>query len=146
MSQRGVFELIEPLRVDFAHPASITRISLRLQAASYERNVDGYGLFQENVDPFLSISGFPRVLSTQESIASAPHSDGESEATLPVSALPPLTHSQSEPDIRRLINKVSKGLSRPNKLEQASQLHGRSDTHITKVSVELPGHDISESS
>lgn len=132
MYQRGVFKLIEPLCVNSASQDSVTRISLRLQVEPYDRAVESCGRQQEDDDSLLSISGFPRVLCTQDSIIPASHSDVEDNAASRVAPLhaPLLPHAHTEPDSRRLVGKLSTRLSRPKNLGQSSRLDRQNDLQL----------------
>jgi hypothetical protein len=66
MCERGIFQLTSALTIEAANISSITRLSLRLQEHVYYLG-EGYGLSttqRHSMEPFLSISGFPRNLWT----------------------------------------------------------------------------------
>lgn len=85
MSEYGSFKFRSELRIEGAFQSSLTRLSIRLQEQHYHYRSSYTAAQTQRMEPFLSISGFPRKLWAQNicptPVDNEPGSDLEADAT-----------------------------------------------------------------
>lgn len=147
MCSRGSFQLPTNLAINGSGQSSLTRISLRLQSQPYGKSYNlsyGGSMRHTVIEPYLSISGFPRELWTQDNAMSPPldledQRDNISNPWSPDSFLAPsaVPRSVSDPEVPTVLRKTrSRFMKRSSGLSAwTTQGHRYSDSNVASLTI-----------